>query len=88
MGRFVMKVAQAQIGWVYAFGPLDTSFALRVPFASYDGLKFRPAYDADIRNIHVVRWLKSASLTSVITYVRIFGSVRCGYSEYPRRMQA
>ena len=88
MGRFGKKVAQAQTGGVSAFGPLDTSFAARVRMVSYDDLKLRPAYDADIRNIHVVRWLKSASLTSVITYGRFFGSVRCGYSEYPRRMQA
>ena len=88
MGRFLMKVAQAQIGWLSAFGPLETSFPARVRMASCDDLKFRPAYGADIRNIHVVRWLKSASLTSVITYVRFFGSVRRGHSEYPRRMQA
>ena len=84
----MIKVAQEPIGWVSAFGPLDKSFAARVRIASYDDLKFRPAYDADIRNIHVVCWLKSASLPSVITNVRFFGSVRCGYSEYPHLTQA
>ena len=50
-----MKVAQAPTGRVSAFGLLDTSFAARLRLASYDDLKFRPAYDADIRNIHIVR---------------------------------
>ena len=82
-----MKVAQALNDRVPAFGLLDTSFAVRLRLASYDGLKFRPAYDADIRNIHVLGCLKSASLPSVITNIIFFGSERCGYSEYPLRTQ-